>query len=549
MPRTTFLDDDFYFPPLDSGFSAQYNFLNFSNLLSPITYSDIVTSPQPETSTVTSPALSSIALAALSLTCASCGGDSQTTQSPIPVPVTQPTAAPIAVSKPSYVFQKIVSQPVSIKNILIAGEALTVADINGDGKKDIILSNAGDGSVSGPSGSIASSMPLKATDNKTTVFINNGDNTFSLLDTSNIRVTGWVNDWVILPNPTGGNPYIVGIDHGRETGGIANFSQWNSKLPVFQMRDGILVDLTDSVSNVASFYHNSSNYGDLNNDGIADFVTANMNSFNVFYGDKQSIFKDVTDTVFGSNKVYTTPGSQSYIGSTGAALIIDIGGDKQNDIVLLPYCNLATNEGSYADVFKYSNGTFSEKYTFLVRNNNQIPDSYGFHTAKVVDINRDGLDDIVAMMESKNGSNNRIFSVMLQNKSGTFDVSFVSDHNSILLGPGENSTYRTDAKFELFDIDGDGNLDIYMNMFFGSDSDKTQGVYFGDGKGNFATDMVRSETIFQTIDWKNYCARTIMADFNDDGRPDLLTLNVTYDSSSNPLSVTPTVFINNYTFA
>lgn len=480
-----------------------------------------------------------------SIVLASCGGDSEVSADATVTPdISNVAPAPTKSSTPSYNFEKIVSQTFPIKNILIAGEALAVADINGDGKKDIILSNAGDGSIPGPSGSLASTMTLKASDNKTTVFLNNGDNTFSLLNTNNIRATGWVNDWLILPDPKGGNPYIVGIDHGREVGGVANFSQWGSKLPVFQMQGGTLVDLTDSVSNIPAFYHNASNYGDLNNDGIVDFVTANMNKFSIFYGDAQSIFKDSTNTVLGTNNPYNTLGNQSSIGSAGAALIIDIGGDKQNDIVLLPYNNTATTEGSYADVFKFSNGAFSEKYTFLVRNNSQIPDNYGFHTAKVADINHDGLADIVAMMESKDGSNNRIFSAMLQNKNGTFDVSFVSERGSIILGPGENSNYRTDAKFELFDIDGDGNLDFYLNTFHGSDTDKTQGLYFGDGKGNFSSDQAKSEQIFGSIGWTNYCARTLMTDFNDDGRPDLLTLNLSYDPLGNPLDITPTVFIN-----
>lgn len=541
MARRTILDDDFAVSSYDSPYNYNLSFLNLLNV-----------SEDPITAVNTEPLASVVALAALSLTLASCGGDSQASQTPQPTPITLPTNTAAYTPTPKYTFQQVKSGAISIKNILIAGEALTVADLNGDGKKDIILSNAGDGSIKGPSGSMASTMILKASDNKTTVFINNGDNTFSLLNTDSTRATGWINDWVILPNPNGGNPYIVGIDHGREYGGISNFSEWKSKLPVFQVQGNKLVDLTDKVPTVAAFYHNASNSGDLNNDGITDFVTANMNSFSIFYGDKQNVFKDVTTTVLGNENPYNDYGNKSFIGSTGVALIIDIGGDKQNDIVLLPYIknnfSIASNQTpidcSYADVFKYNNGVASQTYTFSVRNNNQIPDHYGFNTAKVADINKDGLDDIVAMMESNTGSNNRIFSIMLQNKNGAFDVSYVSENGSIILGPGENSTYRTDSKFELFDIDGDGNLDIYLNTFWGSASDKAKGAYFGDGFGNFASDTAKSEKIFETVGWANSTARTLMADFNDDGRPDLLALMVSFDSFGDPITVTPGVFMN-----
>lgn len=532
MARQSILDDDFS----SFAISTNYNF-SFLNLLS--------AAEDPITALNTEPSTSVVALAAISLCLGSCGGDSQPTQNSVPIPVTQPTTAVSYASTPKYAFQTITSNTVSIKNILIAGEALTVADINGDGKKDIILSNAGDGSIQGPQGTLAGSLMLKASDNKTTIFMNNGDNTFSLLNTDNTRSTGWVNDWVILPNPNGGNPYIVGIDHGREYGGLSNFSEWKSKLPVFQFQDGRLVDLTDTVSTTSLYYHNSSNYGDLNNDGVMDFVTANLNKFSIFYGDKQTIFKDVTNVALGNQNPYNSYGDKSFIGSTGAALIIDIGGDKQNDIVLLPYVKTNSNIDYYnADVVKYNDGSPSEKYTFSVRTDTKIPDHFGFHTAKVVDINKDGLDDIIAMMESNQGSNNRIISVMLQNKTGTFDVSFVNENNSIVLGPGENSSYRTDAKFELFDIDGDGNLDIYLNMFWGLTSDKASGVYFGDGSGQFSSNTSKSEKIFETVDWTNTCARTIMVDFNDDGKPDLLAFKVAHDSSGISTTITPTVFMN-----
>lgn len=534
MGRQTIFDDDFAVSPYDIPFNYSYSFLNLLKI------------PEaPVTAVTIEPSVSVVALAALSLSLASCGGDSQTATTPIPI--TQPTAAPAYNPTPKYNFQSITSSAVSIKNILIGGEALTVADINGDGKKDLILSNAGDGTYQGAAASNAILQTLRPTDGKTTIFLNNGDNTFSLLDTQNIRVTGWVNDWVVLPNPNGGNPYIVGIDHGREDGGVNNHTNWKSTLPVFQIQNGKLVDLSDAVpSHLAKFYHNSSNYGDLNNDGIMDFVTANLDGFSIFYGDKTAIFKDVTNSVLGAGNTYNTIGSKSFVGNTGTAVIVDVGGDGQKDVVLLPYHTYESGgvvDCTYADVFKFQGGQFQGSYSFLAKNN-QIPVNYGFSSAKVADINNDGLDDIVGMMEANTGSNQRIFTIMLQNKQGTFDVSYIEQNGSIMLGPGDQSQYRTDAKFELFDIDNDGKLDIYMNMLWGTNNDKSQGIYFGDGTGKFVANDALANQVFSGIDLSGGNARTIMADFNDDGRPDLLAFKVSCDQFGNPVAVTPNVFIN-----
>ena len=479
------------------------------------------------------------------LSLAGCGGDSPTTTTPLaPAPIASPIAAPVAPSKP-HTYTKVVSSDIPSQNISLFVEAITVSDINNDGYKDVVIASTGQAQIEWY---YLSKSKISATDNRTAIFLNNGSNQFSPIDTQHTNPTGWVNDWLVINQPNQNTPYIIGIDHGREFGEIENFEQWVSKLRVFQYVNGGLNELTDSIpSNTLGYYHNASSYGDLNNDGYQDFVTAEMNKISVFYGDPKEVFKEVTDSLFVKEKDILQYGSKNYMGSIGATLVIDVGGDGQNDIVTLPYVVNSTTADNIdyvnGDILKFSDGNYEQRYTFLAKTN-IIPSNYGYAFAKVVDLNNDGLQDIVGLMEVNTGSKLKIISVMLQQPNNTFTVDYVKTNNSIYIGPN-NYDYTLSPKFEIIDIDGDRNLDLFIPLFQGPTNHKSTGIFFGDGAGNFSQDRMKADKLLANVNWQG-TARTIMSDFNNDGIGDLLVLQQGLKQGIEV--ITPTVYLSQMTF-
>ena len=439
-----------------------------------------------------------------------------------------------------HIFERIASLPVSGVIVSVNWEALSVTDVNGDGHVDIVMANGGN-----PSNAIA------ASDNLTTIFTSDANFYFQLLKNKNISPTGWVNDWVFLNNSNGQN-YIIGIDHGRE---IAHDPKYWSKMEIFQISGNTLLDVTNlSPTDVVGFWHNSSSTGDLNGDGIQDFVVARMDtkSFSVFYGDKSEIIKDVTDLVLGTDNTFNTWGATNSVGSTGAALVIDVGADKQNDFILLPYTNDWKN-GVYAEIFRYSNGQYAKEISFDATHGIDfvLPDGWGYSYAQVKDLNNDGRQDFIALAESPSvaSSGQWAFVSFIQQADGTFKVTKAFPDQPILTNSEQQimnwaggSWVWSDNKFQLIDVNGDGILDLFWGSWFnGVPTDLKSSLFFGDGSGHFSRDDVKASSLFQGVTW-NGTARTFIADFNGDNIGDLLVLQSTWNTPQG--EITPIVFLN-----
>ena len=132
-------------------------------------------------------------------------------------------------------------------------EGIAVIDLNGDGLKDIVITNSGH-----------PSEPVQSNDPPITVMFAQKNGTFILADTSALPPTGWVNDYVFTDSNNNGLPEIIAIDHGRE---IAFDPKYWAQMPVYEYDPVIkkfknLTNLT--VGNATDFYHNSANTADIN---------------------------------------------------------------------------------------------------------------------------------------------------------------------------------------------------------------------------------------------------------------------------------------------
>jgi len=403
-----------------------------------------------------------------------------------------PTSLVSAGSPVTFTYTSAVNAPVGI-----APDATTVADLNGDGKADLVVANSRNNTVS--------------------VLLGKGDGTFTSAPGSPITV--------------GAKPVALALadlnGDGKKDLVVAN-QDGNSVSVLLGNGSGTFTQATGSPITVGTF-PTAVAVGDLNGDGHLDLVVANQtdSTLSVLLGNGSGAFTAALgspisidnrpnvvaigdlngdghlDIVVGTDhargRVYSLlgKGDGAFFAPVAAppfsfspftsVVIAEIDGDTKPDTLV------SGTEGNVVDVLHgVGDGTFT--YTpatdrLFVGNN---PTGVA-----VADLNGDGKPDFLVA-----NTNDNTISVFFGNGSGEFTRAFPAPPI-----PGVS------ALFAIADFNGDGKLDLAVP--YGSGQLR---ILLGDGHGGF-TPLASPITI------NNNDTIAVTGDFNGDGKADLALLS------------------------
>jgi FG-GAP-like repeat len=409
--------------------------------------------------------------------------------------------------------------------------AVTIADVNGDGKNDIVCSNY--------------------TSSDVTILLGNGDGT------------------VRVPNvgySTGGNagyPAVVADFNGDGLADIIIPDENYSLVYLQGYGDGSFRAANDYYAPIFDDYGANSTAiasGDFNGDGYPDFVVGNS-------GYNQYGVSTIGITVFLSRSDGTLAPGVNY-GSGGnfvGVAVADFDGDKILDIAAVDDTNNLVQifhgkgDGTFTMTSSYSTGGSdswfvvtgdfngdghpdlavanwnSENLTVLLNDGTGAflpsviyPVSANVDSIGAADLNGDGFLDLIAI-DSYPGA----VSVLLGNPDGTFQTANTSSWGYNYLG-----------NLAVGDLDGDGIPDLAVTVDDGTSVGSTGlAVAKGNGDGSFQPPVFYSTTMQNLVFNQPYPGDVKMFDLDGDGRLDLLytnenygTVGILFNTGANPFA-------------
>ena len=427
-----------------------------------------------------------------------------------------------------------------------------VADVNGDGKPDLLVANACVSASDSTNGSVS-------------VLLGNGDGTFQSARSSSSGGEGA--ESVAVADVNGdGTPDLLVANACASTSDCTN----GSVSVLLGNGDGTFQSAVGYSSGGQSAV--SIAVADINGDGRVDAVVANM------CGSNSDCTHGVVSTLLGNGDGTFQPALSYNSGGTSAVsvAVADINGDQKADVLVANSYDRQGDwmDGSVASVL-LGNGDSTLQPAISYASG-----GFGASSVVVTNIDGDGNPDVVLANEciDPNTCTTGAVSVLLGNGDGTlrggvnynssawFSYSVASaevngdgkldlllanacnDNNScsygtasVLLGNGDG-TFQTGVSYNVgaqdafsvvaADVNGDGKLDLLVgNECAVNDcSNGSASVLLGNGDGTFQTPVIYSSGGLYTFS-------LVVADANGDGKPDLLIGNMCADGTCSNGSV------------
>ena len=357
---------------------------------------------------------------------------------------------------------------------------IAVADVNRDGRPDLLVANACAGSDCS-NGSVG-------------VLLGNGDGTFQ--PAAAYASGGYSADFIAIADVNGdGKPDLL----------VANDSTPGEV--------GVLLGNGDGTFQAALIYGSGSDHAqsiavrDVNGDGKPDIVVANR--CNNCTNGIVAVLLGNGDGTFQAPVNYDSGGYDAY-----SVAVADVNGDGKPDMIVanqdsdefIQYYWEPFTSGSVGVLLGNGDGTFQPAVPYSLL-------GHDAQSVSVVDLNGDGKLDLVVANACASGTPCSTIGgvdVLLGNGDGTFQPAATFDTGGDLAGSAA-----------LGDVNGDGKLDLVIANKCPSEfecSDGALGVLLGKGDGTFLA--------ARTYDSGGYDPDSIVvADLNGDGKPDLLLLD------------------------
>ncbi|MGA9511869.1 MAG: Ig-like domain repeat protein [Candidatus Sulfotelmatobacter sp.] len=379
--------------------------------------------------------------------------------------------------------------------------SVAIADVNSDGKPDLIVVNEGTGNGEGSVG----------------VLLGNGDGTFqSPVDYDS---GGGVGYSVAVADVNGDGKLDIVVGNGCASGTFC--SAEGSVGVLLGNGDGTFQPAHSYNSGGASLYGSSVALADLRGDGKLDIVVANHNASSV------GVMLGNGDGTFNAALTYNSGGS----GATSLA-VADMNGDGKPDLVVTSFCPGAGCGSAYpypdgvvGIMLGNGDGTFQSVVTY-------DPGGAGTYDVAVADVNGDGKPDLLT-------ANCGPETCGPGSPGGTVGV---------LLGNGDGSVQpavpygAANAPFSIAvaDLNGDGKQDAVVANWGTSNGGSNNGaasVLLGNGDGTF-------QPVHTYLSGGNEATSVAVADLTGDGRPDIVLGDYGSNGINSPLGVV-SVLLNN----